>query len=347
MSERPEIRSYQSGDEASIVEGWNAVFPAQDGVPSRDVPYWRWLFEDNPVGRPEITVAIVDDRVVGQYACVPMRAVDESKPDRRASIGLIVDAFVLPQYRRALGRPGLVIHLAQRLHDLYCGPRAEDGMHGDHGHDLLYGYPFPIWRIAQRYLASEMVRDMDILFREVGVTGLVSIQPAADIRVDVVTDASGMRAAGDAAWALCEAEQRFGLVRDGEWFAWRYAAHPQNDYEMYVARDAASRAVRGVAVRRTGTYAVHGSICVDWVVPVGDEDAERTLLAALDARTRDLGLPVLLAHFPQPDPRFLRWQRQGFLVGPPSHFLVMNTFVPHVRWLRDRWYHTLGDSDLV
>ena len=71
---------------------------------------------------------------------------------------------MLPEYRRSGPRPGPIIHLARELHDCFCGPRARLL---DRGHSLLYGYPVPIWRIAQRYLASEMVRDMDVLFREV------------------------------------------------------------------------------------------------------------------------------------------------------------------------------------
>ncbi len=329
------------------MEGWNTIFPAQDGLAPRGLADWRWLFEDAPLGRPEITVAALGSRIVGQYACVPLPAVDESKPQRRTTIGLIVDAFVLPEYRRALGRPGLIIHLATRLHELYCGPSAEDGIHGTHGHELLYGYPYPIWRIAQRYLDSEMVRDMDVLFREVGAKGIVSIDADPSIVVEVVRDAATMLEVGDLVWEACEAEQRFGLVRDGAWFAWRYAQHPRHEYEMFVARCRTTRAPRGIALRRTGTYVVEASLCVDWLVPIADLAAEVSLLAALDARTRELGLDVLLAHLPQFDPRFLRWQRRGFLVGPPSHFLVMNSFGQHVRWLRDRWFQTLGDSDLV
>lgn len=340
-----EIRSYQQGDEASIVEGWNEIFPAQDGIPPRDVAYWDWQFRNNPIGRPEIVVADVAGRIVGQYACVPQRARSEGQS---TTIGLIVDAFVLPEYRRARGRPGLVIHLAQRLHELYCGPRAECGGQSDGaGHALLYGYPFPIWRIAQRYLASELVRDMDVLFREVTAPNVEPILPSDKVTIEIVRDAATLREIGDDVWKLCEADVRFGLVRDGAWLHWRYFSHPHHDYEIVLARDTESGAPRGLGVLRQGNYAVRAAICVDWVVPVDDEDAERSLLAWMHEHAKAVGESALLAHFPQQDPRFLRWQRRGFLVGPPSHFLVMNTFGHHVRWLRERWHQTLGDSDLV
>lgn len=345
MSGSPEIRSYRPGDEASIVEGWNAIFPAQDGLRARDVAYWDWLFRKNPVGRPEITLAVDEGRVVGQYACVPQRSLDEGQD---ATIGLIVDAFVLPEYRRALGRPGLVIHLAQRLHELYCGPRAEDGGRPDgSGHGLLYGYPFPIWRIAQRYLASEIVRDMDILFRECAAPNVEPIHASPEIELVTIGDRSELVEAGDALWADVRSEVAFGLVRDGAWLAWRYFDHPEHEYEVLLARDRASGKPRGLGVLRLGRYVVDAALCVDWIAPTADEPAEASLLARMHERTLEWGQQALIAHFPQHDPRFLRWQRRGFLVGPPSHFLVMNSFGHHVRWLRPRWHQTLGDSDLV
>jgi hypothetical protein len=51
--------------------------------------------------------------------------------------------------------------------------------------------------------------------------------------------------------------------------------------------------------------------------------------------------------FPQQDPRFLRFQRHGFLVCGTRYFLVMTTFKYPVTWLREQWFYTLGDTDLV
>jgi len=332
------IRPYAPGDEASIVDAWNQIFPAQDDIPERDVAYWNWEFRDNPLRATESIVAVDGDRVVGQYACVPLHAVDEGNA---VTVGLVVDAFVLPGYRRAGGGPGLVIELARRLHATYCGPRATARTRG---HTLTYGYPFPIWRIAQRYLDSEMVGDMDILFREIAASGFVPCRPGEGVGVRIVDSAD----VGDAAWKLVAPEVRFGLVRDSAWLDWRYVRHPRGGYRIHAAFDESSGAVRGVAVYKRGRY-VHddcGIVC-DWIVPADDEPATDALLHALEQTALSDGAGVLLGVLPQNHPAFLWWQRKGFLVGPPSHFLVMNTFGPHVRYLRERWFYTLGDSDLV
>lgn len=337
----PLIRPWASGDEVSILEGWNRIFPAQDGLPERDLSWWNWGFRDNPLQKTEVVVAEHEGRIVGQYACVPLPALSEGEP---TTLGCIVDAFVLPEFRRAGGRPGLIIQLAKRLHELYCGPRAEQGVPG---HPLLYGYPVPIWRIAQRYLGSEMVRDMDLLFRELTGGFVANPLPAGRV-VEELTDPGALVRVADELWAAIAPDMRFGLVRDGAWMSWRYARHPGCRYRFVLVRDAEGGAARGLAVYRRGAYAVDdaGIVC-DFLCPGEDDETTTALLHGLERFGIEEGVPVLVTVFPQNAPAFLTFQRKGFLVGPPSHFLVMNSFGPHVRWLRDRWRFTLGDSDLV
>ena len=94
-----EIRPYQPGDEDSIVEGWNAVFPAQDGLAERDLAYWRWQFEQNTLARTEVAVAIAGGRVVGQYAAVPQRALVE---DAKGLVQALARVLHLLVYRGEL-----------------------------------------------------------------------------------------------------------------------------------------------------------------------------------------------------------------------------------------------------
>ncbi len=333
-----EIRTYKPGDEEALVRTWNAIFPEQDGSPERTLAEWKWAYLENPGGGPELGVGLVDGEIVGQYACFPMRAVKEGED---ISLGQLVDAFVLPRHRRAGGRPGLVVHMAEHLHDSYGGPKAS-ARHP--GHELFYGLPVPIWRMAQRYLGGEIVRDLDVLFREIAVPSFRALPMPKDWTVEEICEKSPLL---DDLWEKVRPEVRFGVVRDGAYLEWRYLKHPRVDYQLLLARDPSGQP-RGLAVFRNGTYVVpQGGLIVDWVVPHGDEEAELALLAAIEARAQAAELPVLVTVFPQNDPRFLRFQRKGFLVGPPTHFLGMKTYRLHVRWLRDRWFFTLGDTDLV
>ncbi len=332
-----EIRPCRPEDAAAVVDAWNRIFPAQDALPPRRPADWRWAFLENPAGPGEAVLALAGGEVVGQYACLPMRALREGET---VTVGLVVDAFVLPGYRRALGRPGLVIHLARKLHAWYCGPRAERRRPG---HVLLYGYPYPIWRIAQRYLGSEIVRDMDVLFREFAEGR--PLAPAAP--GFTIEESAGPPDGAAELWERVAPSLAFGLVRDPAYLRWRYAEHPSRRYRFFGARDRTGR-LRALAVAVRGRYAVEDAcILADWLAPPGDPEPELPLLHAIETRALADGARYLVAVFPQNDPRFLRFQRAGFWVGPPSHFLVMNTFKDHVRWLRDRWFFTLGDSDLV
>lgn len=334
------IRPYEAGDEHGILAGWNAIFPDQDGQDERGLDYWRWAFEQNNLGRTESIVALVDEgsgpRVVAQYASIPQRAVDQ---DEEVTIGLVVDGFVLPGYRRLAGPAGLIIALAKKLHECYCAP---DPTLVQNGHVLTHGYTTKLYRTAKRNLGSEMVRDMDTLFRELGAE---SLEMPRDLQVERRTSCCDD---ADEVWKLVRPEIRFGLIRDKRYLDWRYGSNPLHDYTFLVARDQSTAAPRGIAVYTKGDYGMPGiGILCDWISPASDDDAETALLSAAESLAREDAAPLLIAEFPQFDPRFLRWQRKGFLVGPPSQFLTMNTFKHNVLKLRETWYHTLGDSDLV
>ncbi|HHI79138.1 MAG TPA: GNAT family N-acetyltransferase [Planctomycetes bacterium] len=337
-----EIRSYKPGDEEALVRTWNAIFPSQDGSAPRTLEEWRWAYLQNPGGGPEIGVGLVDGEIVGQYACFPMRALKEGA---EISLGQLVDAFVLPQHRRAGGRPGLIVHMAEHLHDSYGGPRASARQPG---HELFYGLPVPIWRMAQRYLGGEIVRDLDVLFREIAVPSFRPLPLPEGWTVERVPAGDpSLLPVLDQVWNKVAPEVAFGVVRDAAYLQWRYLHHPRVAYDLLLARDPQGNP-RGLGVFRSGAYVVpQGGLIVDWIVPREDEEADLALLSEMERRAGAKGLPVLVAVFAQNDPRFLRFQRTGFLVGPPTHFLGMKTYKLHVRWLRDRWFFTLGDTDLV
>ena len=62
------IRRYRRGDESQINELFNSVFGH-----GRDLAEWSWKFNDAPVEDVNLTVmAESNERLVGQYACIPM-----------------------------------------------------------------------------------------------------------------------------------------------------------------------------------------------------------------------------------------------------------------------------------
>jgi hypothetical protein len=61
-----------------------------------------------------------------------------------------------------------------------------------------------------------------------------------------------------------------------------------------------------------------------------------------------LGAGALVTLFQHRDPRFLGFQRLGFLVYGTIYFQVVIPFdAQETAFYKEHWYHTLGDSDLV
>jgi hypothetical protein len=60
------------------------------------------------------------------------------------------------------------------------------------------------------------------------------------------------------------------------------------------------------------------------------------------------GAKEVLALFPDSTPEWMAFQETGFRARDTSYFLVgRNYSKPHdMRWLRNNWYYTLGDTDL-
>ena len=71
-------------------------------------------------------------------------------------------------------------------------------------------------------------------------------------------------------------------------------------------------------------------------------------MATAERRASELGAAALATLFQHRDPRFLQFQRLGFLVYGTIYFQVVIPFDVHeTHFYKEQWYHTLGDSDLV
>lgn len=355
-----QIRAYRPGDEEAILECWNSIFPAQgEGIPRRDLDWWRWFYLENPFpGEPRIMLAWDGERVVGQYAGCPLRAALEGAGEATVVQG--VDLMVRPEYRRvnlpADGdqvtaftdlvrwkwrarpqRPGLFVYLGRRYYERFCGP----------DRDLMtYGYAVPAWRMGQKYLGYEPIETVAVLFREVGGPGFAP-RPRRTAGVEAA-EVERFGADADRLWADLAPALRFAVVRDARYLDWRFAARPRRPYRLFLARAAADGRPRGLAVFRRGDFIVQGAgLVAEWLAAPGDGETTAALLGCLEQAALEAGCPYLAALFPALDPRFLEFQQAGFLVRGTSYVLGAVVFARNPAWFRERWYFTLGDSDLV
>jgi hypothetical protein len=337
MADVVEIRPYRDGDAAALLAAYNAVFVTADGrIKPRSMAHWRWKYLDNPTGILQVVVADHREQgIVGSYASIPMRLWVEGE-DRLCAQGS--DLFVLPEWRRYGPRPGLFVSLGRAHHERFSG--REPGKYL-----FTYGWPIPNWRISQKYLNYENIRDWDFLFREVAESLPERSAPAALVVRQVDRFAEDV----DALWQRERASMTMAIARDRRYLHWRYADAPDRAYRLFECRERSTGLLRGICVYGVCDFLFPNTgFLVDWLCPAADEDATTAMVAAVERRAAEDRVTALATLFPQLDPRFLKFQRLGYLVYGTSYFLVVAQPVAFDTFFyREQWYHTCGDSDLV
>ncbi|MBX3462065.1 MAG: GNAT family N-acetyltransferase [Planctomycetes bacterium] len=331
MTDPITIRPYRPGDEEGLLAGHNRIFPR------RSLAHWQWKFRDNPTGLVHTMVAEhATEGIVGAYVTIPARVRMETAT---RLCGQCVDLWVLPEHRRHGPRPGLFVNLALAHYELWGGQDADQNA-------FHYGWPIATWRIGQRYLRYEMVRDWDFLFRERPAGGFPVRPTSAELEVRRV---ARFGAEVDALWAAQERSLALALVRDSRYLNWRFADAQDAHYELYECRERGSGRLRGIAVVALRDLLFPRTcFLVDWLLPADDLDATMALVATAEQRADALQAGVLATLFQHRDPRFLGFQRLGFLVYGSVYFQVVIPFDQHdTHFYKEHWYHTLGDSDLV
>jgi predicted N-acetyltransferase YhbS len=92
LSDAVHYRTYRAGDEAQILERYNAVFSK-----SRTLAEWRWEYRDNPGQRLDIVLAEAHSDLVGHAAAVPLTIRHDG---RDVAAARIENVFVDPAFQR-------------------------------------------------------------------------------------------------------------------------------------------------------------------------------------------------------------------------------------------------------
>lgn len=332
MSDPITIRPFRPGDESGVLRGHNLTF-----TPARSLAHWQWKFRDNPTGQLHVMVADhATEGIVGAYVTLPVRVRADGT---ECLAGQCVDLFVLPEHRRHGKRPGLFVNLALAHYETWGGK-------APHQNAFHYGWPIATWRIGQRYLKYEIVRDWDLLFHERPAAGFAPRALPAGLRVQAVPR---FGPDVDALWTRLQDQSRLQIIRDARYLNWRYADAHDASYELIECREVGSDTLRGIAVLTKRDLQIPGaSFLADWLLPADDYDATVCLIGHAEQYANRQGSPVLATLFQHLDPRFLHFQYRGFKVIGTGYFQVVIPFhLDDTQWFKDHWYHTLGDSDLV
>lgn len=313
-----ELRELAPGDEPSLLE----LLAAAPGAPSAEE--WRWAGA-SPAGR-RAWVAADGARVAACVAAVPLRV--WMAGGERTFAGCLVAAR-RPELVGGLGRTGAVAAVARAL------ARAAGGPEGDWVH---FGAPDARGaRVADHLLDYEVVRNELLLLREPG-PGPTAPPAGVETLADFDHQARWL-------WDRCAGEWGASTVRDADYLRWRYLERPGARCEPLGVRDG-DGVLRGLAVYRAGRRAGRDlGLVLDWLVPPGEPDAAELLLAGALACARRDGAEALALCAPEWSAWFALLQERGFLVHPSGRWLRARTFHPKfgTLWLRDSWWHQLGD----
>jgi hypothetical protein len=331
MSDAISIRPFRAGDETALLAGHNRIFAP------RTLAHWQWKFRDNPTGQLHVMVAEHEtDGLVGAYVTLPVHFTIEGQ---RRIVGQCVDLWVLPEHRRAGPRPGLFVNLALAHYEAWGG-------RGENQNSFHHGWPIATWRIGQKYLRYEMVRDWDFLFRELPAAGFPARASSSEL---LVREVPRFDADADRLWGEIAPTLQLAAIRDARYLNWRYADAHDARYELLECREAKSGRLRGIAVLAHRDLVMPNTLfLVDWLVPADDRDTSVAFIAHAERLTLERRASRLAALFQHRDPRFLQFQLLGFLVFGTTYFQVVIPFDTHdTLFYKEQWYHTLGDSDLV
>ena len=332
-----DIRFYRPGDEEQILRTFNMVFREVCGpsFADRTMAQWRWQYLDNPVGN-RISLAVAKDgTVVSQYAGVPLRA--DTAFGEQIFVHC-VDSMTHPDWRKGLKRPGIFVLTGWPF-------SAHSRKIGD---ALLYGFPVEMAeRIGRKYLEYHFLRVIDFLARD------AALEPLPLPAGFTVAKVKAVPADVDALYQRMRAGKQCLLRRDRSYLNWRYVQIPSHaDYELWEVRHGATlRAF--LVLRPVHELAPDSCTIADFVVGADDHAALDALLHIATSQARQRDRKRTMTVLPDWSPEATALRARGFATLPSANWLerrlvYLITGSPMTEpFLAERWWYTLGDSDLV
>jgi len=215
----PIIRLATDGDKESVLELLNYVFTQQQRTTfRRDSKYWKWKYQDNPFGNSVLTVAEVNNRIIGVDILLPW----EFKV-RGSVISALqpCESAVHPDYR------GKGVFTKMRIHGVE-NARKQDVR-------LIFNFPnknslFTNLSLGWHYL-GKIIWWVKILKPANVITGIISTGKAEPVEIDNKYSIDS--------YHINQVAQRYvsfdGLLKSNRisgFHEWRYVMHPNRSYGM-------------------------------------------------------------------------------------------------------------------
>lgn len=241
---RPADRS----DDAELRRLNAEAFPANPKTRA-EITAWQWW--DNPFGETIAHVWEHDGRLVGQYVAYRMPALLGGEPGR---IAIGVDYAIAPSHRgQGLGKPMLDACFGQATDEgtpfyslpnqLSVGGATRSGLSIVAQLEVRV-LPTDAGAVADLLRSSERVQQAgragEVAASLVGSLGRLPVaalgrraRVPSGLQVEVLDDPPDDV---DRLWSAVAHHHPWGVARHGDWWRWRYAAHPDRPYRIVSVR---------------------------------------------------------------------------------------------------------------
>jgi len=357
LEQKWSIRAYREGDEEGILELSKAVFPAKKLDREQWLRQWRWMYKDNPAGVGRIWLAEHNDKIVGQYAMIPIIINISDDVDTSAHS---VDTMTHPDYRYQ----GIFETLAKKTY----AEAAKEGIH------IVYGFPnknshpgfikklswFDIsslktmiklvnWehiverRIRNKLLSRLATPAISLVFSKL----LFRTQQNPKLPGLTITQISSFDERINEFWPRVSSQYPIMVVRDKDYLNWRYVTVPDVDYTIYTAEKAGE--IHGYTVFQC-LQQEQGRTCVIFDILAQSEHIAQCLISKVIEQCKQEQVDSIFCNMIANKIYLRAFRRNGFMSIPfskGSSFCAYSS-APHAskEFLKDprNWLIQLGDS---
>jgi len=356
-------RDFREGDEDNLRKLHKLVFDTQISIER-----WKWRYKENPAGQSIIVVAESNQRIVGQYALVPLIM----RIENTLCVGSqSLDTMVHPDYRGQ----GIFVSLAEKAYKV-----AEEK-----GIRFIYGFPngnshygittklgwrdiydgIPLWikpinleslikkRFLHNYLIAKMGSSASKLILWLLNNKYSRIQE--NTAVCVIREISSFDNRFDAHYQAASKEYSIMVVRDERYLNWRYLRKPGERYTTFVA-ERGERLLGYIVLKCAEKFDLQIGFIVDILVIPQESQAARQLISAateyFTMKKMDIvGCLMLPSTFYSQ-----KLKQMGFIMTPkkllPQEMYLgvrsfSNQYTREFLTIPRNWFITWGDHDVI
>jgi hypothetical protein len=342
------IRRYQPGDERQILE-LRAV--TLDRLITEE--QWSWQFNDNPVGSPIIWLAEVENKIIGQYAILPLHMMINGET-RTGSLSL--DTMTHPDYQHQ----GIFTTLAKttfkdvstKIHLTYGIPN--DLSYSGFIKKLQWFHICTIPQMVKILQWDKVLREYRIpsfigkclgyIFKVKNNRVVFPYNPSIKIKQIMSFDDRI-----NEFWLKASGLKGVMVVRDKEYLNWRYANKPDHNYKVFIAEN--EKDILGyIVITLKRNNLVRGFI-VDLLALPNSTHIAQILITKIIEYFQGSGADIVECWMLENAPYYAILKKLGFikrniwnpLCARINTQVLSNQFVSNP----NNWYFVMGDQDTI